>query len=41
LRNAVDEVKELADFVTSKTNNEEGATEFLEQVLISKTNKHA
>ena len=41
LRNAVDEVKELADFVTSKTNNEEGAAEFLEQVLISKTNKHA
>lgn len=36
LRNAVDEVKELADFITSKTNNEEGAAEFLEQVLNSK-----
>lgn len=36
MRNAVDEVKELADFVTSKSNNEEGAAEFLEQVLNSK-----
>ena len=36
MKNAVDEVKELADYVTSKTNNEEGAAEFLEQVLKSK-----
>ena len=36
VQNAVDEVKNLADFVTSKTNNEEGVAEFLELVLKSK-----
>src|SRR3989339_414668 len=36
MQNAIGEVKELADFVTSKTNNEDGAAEFLEQVLKSK-----
>lgn len=36
MRNAVDEVKELSDYVTSKSNNEEGITEFLEQVFDSK-----
>ena len=36
MRNAVDEVKELADYVTSKSNNEEGVNEFLEDVLKSK-----
>lgn len=37
MNNAVDEVKNLADYVTSKTNNEDGAAEFLEQVLKSKS----
>lgn len=36
MKNAVKEVKELADFVTSKTNNEDGASEFLEMVLKAK-----
>lgn len=36
VRNAVDEVKNLADFITTKSNNEEGAAEFLELVLKSK-----
>jgi len=35
--NAVDEVKQQADFITSKTNNEDGAAEFLEMVLKAKT----
>jgi Cof subfamily protein (haloacid dehalogenase superfamily) len=37
VQNAVDEVKNLADFITSKSNNEEGAAEFLESALKSKT----
>lgn len=37
MRNAVAEVKELADFITSGSNNEEGAVEFLDQVLQSKS----
>lgn len=36
MRNAVDEVKKLSDYVTTKSNNGEGVTEFLEQVLDSK-----
>jgi hydroxymethylpyrimidine pyrophosphatase-like HAD family hydrolase len=36
VQNAVDEVKNLADFITSKSNNEEGVAEFLELVLKSK-----
>lgn len=36
MQNAVDEVKEQADYITLKNNNEEGAAEFLEQVLKSK-----
>lgn len=35
--NAVDEVKQQADFITSKTNNEDGVAEFLELVLKAKT----
>lgn len=35
--NAVDEVKQQADFITSKTNNENGVAEFLELVLKAKT----
>lgn len=37
MQNAVDEVKNLADYITTKSNNEDGAAEFLEQVLKSKT----
>ncbi len=37
MNNAVAEVKNLADYVTSKTNNEDGAAEFLEQVFKSKS----
>jgi hypothetical protein len=37
VQNAVDEVKNLADFITTRTNNEEGAAEFLEAVLKSKS----
>lgn len=36
MRNAVAEVKELADYITTKSNNEEGVNEFLENVLKSK-----
>lgn len=36
VQNAVDEVKKLSDFITSKSNNEEGVAEFLESVLRSK-----
>lgn len=35
--NAVREVKELADYITSKSNNDDGAAEFLEQVLQAKS----
>lgn len=38
MNNAVNEVKELADIITTKSNNEDGAAEFLEQVLKAKTN---
>jgi Cof subfamily protein (haloacid dehalogenase superfamily) len=37
VQNAVDEVKNLADYITTKSNDEEGAAEFLEAVLKSKT----
>ncbi|NWF90053.1 MAG: Cof-type HAD-IIB family hydrolase [Ignavibacteriaceae bacterium] len=37
MKNAVAEVKEQSDFVTSKSNNEDGVAEFLEQVLKSKS----
>lgn len=37
MQNAVNEVKDLADYTTLKSNNEDGAAEFLEQVLKSKT----
>lgn len=37
MKNAVDEVKAAADFIISKTNNEEGVAEFLELVLNAKT----
>ena len=36
--NAVDEIKELADFITTRTNDEGGAAEFLEMVLEAKKN---
>jgi Cof subfamily protein (haloacid dehalogenase superfamily) len=36
MKNAVDEVKNLADFITTKTNNEDGVAEFLEMVLKAK-----
>ena len=35
--NAVDEVKQQADYITSRTNDEDGAAEFLEMVLKAKT----
>lgn len=35
--NAVNEVKQQANFITSKTNNEDGVAEFLEMVLKAKT----
>ncbi len=34
--NAVDEIKEMADYITKRTNNEGGAAEFLEMVLEAK-----
>lgn len=37
MKNAVNEVKELSDYITSKSNNEDGAAEFLELVLKAKT----
>lgn len=37
MKNAVDEVKELSDYITTKSNNEDGAAEFLELVLKAKT----
>ncbi len=37
MQNAVSEVKELADYTTAKSNNEEGVAEFLEQVLKAKS----
>ena len=36
LANAVYEIKQLADFVTERTNNEDGAAEFLEMVFKNK-----
>ena len=36
--NAVPEIKKMADFVTHKTNNEEGAAEFLRMLLRAKKN---
>ncbi len=36
--NAVDEIKEMADYVTKRTNDEGGAAEFLEMVLEAKKN---
>lgn len=36
LSNAVPEIKSLADFISEKSNNEDGAAEFLEMVLKSK-----
>lgn len=37
MQNAVDDVKKLSDFITQKTNNEDGVSEFLEMVLKAKT----
>jgi hydroxymethylpyrimidine pyrophosphatase-like HAD family hydrolase len=34
--NAVDEIKSMADYITEKTNNEDGTAEFLEMVLEAK-----
>jgi hydroxymethylpyrimidine pyrophosphatase-like HAD family hydrolase len=34
--NAVDEIKNMADHITNKTNNEDAAAEFLEMVLAAK-----
>jgi hydroxymethylpyrimidine pyrophosphatase-like HAD family hydrolase len=34
--NAVDEIKQMADHVTKKTNNEDATAEFLEMVLEAK-----
>jgi hypothetical protein len=37
MKNAINEVKKLSDYVTSKTHNEDGTAEFLELVLNAKT----
>lgn len=39
MANAVPELKQKADYVLSKSNNEEGITEIIEALLISKTKK--
>lgn len=39
MANAVDEIKEMADYVTSKTNEEDGTAEFLEMLLRAKNGK--
>lgn len=36
IANAVDEIKKMADFITSKTNVEDGTAEFLEMILRAK-----
>ncbi len=36
--NAVDEIKKMADFITKKTNDEDGTAEFLEMLLEAKRN---
>ena len=37
MQNAVDDVKKLSDFITAKTNDEDGTAEFLELVLQAKS----
>lgn len=41
VKNAVDELKHLSDHVLSKTNNEDGVSEFLEALLKAKKNYYA
>ncbi|MFZ1291957.1 MAG: HAD family hydrolase [Melioribacteraceae bacterium] len=39
--NAVDEIKKMSDFITTKTNEEDGTAEFLEMILRAKNGKNA
>ena len=36
MANAVDEIKQMSDHITKRTNNEDGTAEFLEMVLKAK-----